>query len=277
MEIALHQDLLIKVLNIKKRFLGMYKVANAGHVGCSLSIAEIVTFVRFAWMKEDDEIILSKGHAAATIYSMLAEEGILSEADIQTFYKNDTYLAAHPPVNKLKRIPFATGSLGHGLSLAAGLGLAQRLKKKDKMIFCIISDGELNEGSTWEAMLFIAHHLLTNVILLIDRNRLQGIGRTEDVMKMEPLDKKLEAFGFNVLLADGHDFTSLEQAKLETQHSKLPTAIICNTTKGKGWKQFEDKVDCHYLPMKEDQYQAIMKEVQLQYDLRIDGLTELQN
>src|SRR5580704_1056920 len=117
---AVHQDLLTKAHNIKRRFLGMYKAVNAGHVGCSLSVAEIITFVRFGWMKNTDEIILSKGHAAASLYSVLAEDGILSEDDIKTFYKNNSYLAAHPPVNKIKHIPFATGSLGHGLSLAAG-------------------------------------------------------------------------------------------------------------------------------------------------------------
>ena len=176
MNSAQHKNLLTKAYHIKSRFLGMYKQANAGHVGCSLSVAEIITFVRFGWMNENDEIILSKGHAAAALYSMLAEDGTLSEEDIQTFYKNGTHLAAHPPVNKIRRIPFATGSLGHGLSLAAGLGLAQKLKKKDKKIFCITSDGEINEGSTWEAALFIAHHQLTNVIWLIDRNNLQGYG-----------------------------------------------------------------------------------------------------
>ncbi len=250
----------------------MYKQANAGHVGCSLSVAEIITFVRFGWMKSDDEIILSKGHAAAALYSMLAEDGTLSEADIQTFYKNDTYLAAHPPVNKIKRIPFATGSLGHGLSLAAGLGLAQKLKKTEKHIFCITSDGEINEGSTWEAALFIAHHNLTNVVWLIDRNKLQGYGRTEDVMKLEPLDKKIEAFGFNVLIADGHDFSSLEECKLSVATATKPTAIICNTTKGKGWKTYEDKVDCHYLPMKDDQFSLIQTEIERDFQEKTEFL-----
>ncbi len=272
MNSAEHKNLLTKAFNIKNRFLAMYKQANAGHVGCSLSVAEMITFVRFGWMKETDEIILSKGHAAAALYSMLAEDGTLTEEDIKTFYRNNTYLAAHPPVNKIKRIPFATGSLGHGLSLAAGLGLAQKLKKKDKKIFCITSDGEINEGSTWEAALFIAHHDLNNVIWLIDRNKLQGYGRTEDVMKLEPLGKKLEAFGFNVLVADGHDFTSLENSKLETRNSKLPTAILCNTTKGNGWKTYEDKVDCHYLPMKDDQYNLILEEVKYDYERRISQI-----
>lgn len=264
--------LLYGALNIKNRFLGMYKQANAGHVGCSLSVAEILTFVRFGWMKEDDEIILSKGHAAAALYSMLAEDGTLSEEDIQTFYKNGTHLAAHPPVNKIKRIPFATGSLGHGLSLAAGLGLAQKLKKTDKQVFCITSDGEINEGSTWEAALFIAHHNLNNVVWLIDRNKLQGYGRTEDVMKLEPLDKKLEAFGFEVVIVDGHDFASMEKAKVISEKLKVPLAIICNTTKGNGWKTYEDKVDCHYLAMKDDQYSLILDEVKSDFERRITAI-----
>jgi transketolase len=264
-----HNDLLHKAFNIKKRFLGMYKMANAGHVGSSLSVAEVITFVRFGWMKEGDEIILSKGHAAASLYSMLAEAGILSESDMQTFYKNNSYLAAHPPVNKIKGVPFATGSLGHGLSLAAGFGLAARLKKSDKQSFCILSDGELNEGSTWEAALFIAHHKLNNVITLVDRNQLQGLGRTEDVMKLDPLDKKFEAFGFNVLMADGHDFSSLERAKLAAIRSVIPTVIVCNTTKGRGWKLYEDKVDCHYLPMKDDQYDLILQEIEDDFQAKI--------
>ncbi|MCW5908389.1 MAG: transketolase [Chitinophagales bacterium] len=261
-----HRDLLTKAYNIKQRFLAMYKMANAGHVGCSLSVAEIITFVRFGWMKDSDELILSKGHAAAALYSMLAEDGTLTEEDIQTFYKNGTYLAAHPPVNKLKRVPFATGSLGHGLSLAAGLGIANKLKKTDKQIFCITSDGEINEGSTWEAALFIAHHKLTNVVWLIDRNQLQGYGRTEDVMKLDPLDKKLEAFGFNVVIADGHDFNSLETCRLSTVNCQLPTVIVCNTTKGHGWKTYEDKVDCHYLPMKDEQYALVTAEVRNSFE-----------
>jgi len=266
-----HKDLLTKAFNIKKRFLAMYKAANAGHVGCSLSCAEMLTFARFGWMKDEDELILSKGHAAASLYSLLAEEGILSEADIQTFYKNDTYLAAHPPANKIKRIPFATGSLGHGLSIAAGLGLAAKLKKNNnKQIFCITSDGEINEGSTWEAALFIRQHQLKNVVWMIDRNRLQGYGRTEDVMQLEPLADKLKAFGFNVLEADGHDFDSFENAKQQVLKSSTPSAIICNTTKGHGWKEYEDKVDCHYLPMKDEQYETIKTEIEQQFNQSVN-------
>ena len=266
-----HSDLLKRAFSVKKRFLGMYKAANAGHVGCSLSCAEILTFVQFGWLTEGDEILLSKGHAAASLYSVLAEAGRLDESDIATFYKNNTYLAAHPPTNKLNGIPFATGSLGHGLSLAAGLGLAAKLKKTDKKIFCVTSDGEINEGSTWEAALFIAHHKLTNVVWLVDRNRLQGFGRTEEVMGLDPLDKKMEAFGFDVIQINGHDFTEFDAAKEKAAKNSRPTAIICNTVKGNNWITYENKVDSHYLPMKEE-YELVMAEVERFYNEQTNNL-----
>jgi len=243
--------------SIKKRLIKMYKAANAGHVGCSLSCLEMIVFIKFELMKEKDEIILSKGHAAALLYSVLAEEGVLSEKDIETFYKNDSNLPAHPPVNKIKGIPFATGSLGHGLSLAAGLGLAADLKKENKKIFCITSDGELNEGSTWEAALFIAHHSLKNISWFIDRNHIQGFGRTEDTLKLEPLDKKLESFGFQTIIADGHSFNSLRDSISQFENEK-PLAIICNTIKGKDLK-LENTVDCHYLPLSDEEYLQLIK------------------
>jgi transketolase len=243
---------------IRKRVIKMYKAANAGHVGCSLSCLEMITYVKFALMKDQDELILSKGHAAALLYSALAESGIISEQDIGTFYKNGTYLSAHPPVNKIKGIPFATGSLGHGLPIAAGLGLAGNLKKNNKKIYCITSDGELNEGSTWEAAMFISHHNLRNIVWLIDRNYLQGFGRTEDVLRLEPLDKKLESFGFQVIIADGHSFASLADSINGFKNEK-PLAIICKTIKGKDMK-LENTVDCHYLPLTEEEYIKFLSE-----------------
>lgn len=236
----------------------MYKAANAGHVGCSLSCLEMITFIKFQLMKDQDELILSKGHAAALLYSVLAEEGTLSEKEIETFYHNGTYLPAHPPVNKIKGIPFATGSLGHGLPIASGFGLAGVLKKSTKKIYCITSDGELNEGSTWEAALFIAHHNLTNVVWFIDRNYLQGFGRTEETLKLDPLDKKLESFGFQVVIADGHSFESL-QTSMDQFENKKPLVIICNTTKGKDLK-LENTVDCHYLPLTEEDFIKLTSE-----------------
>jgi transketolase len=211
-----------------------------------------MVFIKFKLMNAEDELILSKGHAAALLYSVLAEDGTISEEQIQTFYQNGTYLPAHPPVNKIKGIPFSTGSLGHGLSIAAGLGLASRLKKNEKRIFCITSDGELNAGSTWEAALFIAHHNLKNVLWFIDRNYIQGFGRTEDILKLEPLDKKLESFNFEVAVADGHSFDSL-QDKISQFRNKKPLVIICDTIKGKDLA-LENTVDCHYLPLTDEDF-----------------------
>lgn len=259
-------NLLSKALAIKKRFLRMYKFANAGHIGSSLSCAEMLTFVKFACMKDTDHFILSKGHAAAALYSTLAEAGNLSEGDIESFYKNGTYLPAHPPANKIKGIPFATGSLGHGLSLAAGFGMASKLRKDNRSIYCITSDGELNEGSTWEAAMFISQHRLTNVIWLIDRNRFQGFGSTEEVMNLDPLSQKLESFGFTVLEVDGHDFNDLLSTRKGLLEIKKPIVIICNTTKGRGWS-LENTLDSHYLPFKDDEYNAIIHFLDEEYSL----------
>jgi transketolase len=264
--------LIERAYSVKKRFLAMYKAANAGHIGCSLSCAEMLVFLKFAWMKEDDRLILSKGHAAAALYSVLAEAGALSESDIETFYRNGTVLPAHPPVNKIPGIPFATGSLGHGLSLSAGMALAARLKNQARTFFCVTSDGELDEGSVWEAALFISHQNLHNVIWLIDRNMIQGIGRTEEVMALEPLDAKLRAFGFVVTVADGHDFESLGSAREACARPPgrlRPNAIICHTVKGNGISFFKDTVDCHYLPLRDAQYEQAMTEIDAHYR---DGL-----
>lgn len=235
----------------------MYKKANAGHVGSSLSCLEIATFIKFKLMTPSDNLILSKGHAAALLYSLLAENSEISKETIETFYEDGTFLSAHPPINKIAGIPFATGSLGHGLSIAAGLGLANKLGKSNEKTYCITSDGELNEGSIWEAALFISHHNLKNVIWFIDRNYLQGFGRTEDILKLDPLDKKLESFGFDVRTADGHCFDSLQNSVSNAEWGK-PLAVICKTIKGKDLK-LANTVDCHYLPLDEEDYIDLIK------------------
>lgn len=255
-----------RVFSVKKRFLGMYKRANAGHIGSSLSCAEILVFLRFAWMQERDAFILSKGHAVAALYSVLAEANVLSQSQIDSYYRDGTELPALPPVNMLPEIPFATGSLGHGLSLAAGMALGARLNRDERRIFCLTSDGELDEGSVWEAALFIAHHKLTNVVWLIDRNGLQAIGRTEEVLALEPLGEKLSAFGFQVVSAEGHELSSLlaarEQSRSVLQNSQAPVAIVARTFKGNGVEYMHDTVDSHYLPMTDAQYEQALLELE---------------
>jgi len=254
-----------RVFSVKKRFLAMYKKANAGHIGSSLSCAEILVFLKFGWMRADDVVVLSKGHAAAALYSVLAEAGLLTAEEIDSYYEEGTRLPALPPFNAIKEIPFATGSLGHGLSVSAGMAFGARLNRKDKRFFCVTSDGELDEGSVWEAALFIAHHRLSNLVWVIDRNQIQGIARTEDVLTLEPLDAKLRAFGFHVLSVDGHDFAALSSAREEYEREPrpgaAPLAIIANTIKGRGLGSLQNTVDSHYLPMSDAQYEQVLDEL----------------
>ncbi|MEO6599838.1 MAG: transketolase [Polyangiaceae bacterium] len=253
----------------------MYKKANAGHIGSSLSCAEILVFLKFAWMEDHDTFVLSKGHGAAALYSVLAEANLLTPRQIDSYYEDGTELPALPPCNGIKEIPFATGSLGHGLSLCAGMALGARLNRQKRHFFCVTSDGELDEGSVWEAALFIAHHKLSNLVWIVDRNRIQGIGRTEDVMALEPLDAKLRAFGYHVVVVDGHDFASLLAARAECERVwsalSVPVAIIANTIKGNGVSHFQDTVHSHYLPLSDAQYSQAIDDVTRAYDAALSG------
>lgn len=277
---AEHLKLEEHVFSVKKRFLAMYKKAHAGHIGSSLSCAEILVFLKFAWMREDDTFVLSKGHAAAALYAVLAEAKVLSPSQIDSFYEDGTRFPALPPVGAIKEIPFATGSLGHGLSLCAGMALGAQLSRQERRFFCLTSDGELNEGSIWEAALFVAHHKLTNVVWLIDRNHIQGIGRTEQVMALEPLDAKLRAFGFHVVAADGHGFASLLAARDECAHilggqgtsATMPVAILAETIKGNGVRYMQDTVDSHYLPMDDAHYAQALDELAHAHEAAVKGL-----
>jgi transketolase len=262
-----------RAFSVKQRFLAMYKRANAGHIGSSLSCAELLVFLRFAWMGEHDTFVLSKGHAVAALYSVLAEVNVLTPAEIDSYYQDGTLLSALPPFNAFAEIPFATGSLGYGLSLSAGMALGAGLNHEDRRFFCVTSDGELDEGSVWEAALFIAHRKLTNVVWVIDRNRIQAIGRTEEVMALEPLDAKLRAFGYHVVTVDGHDFASLLAARDECMSAidtrGLPIAIIANTVKGNGISYMRDTVDCHYLPMSDAQYEQALDELTRAHEMAL--------
>lgn len=264
-----------RVFSVKQRFLAMYNKAHAGHVGSSLSCAEILVLLRFAWMRDEDTFVLSKGHAVAALYSVLAEQNLLTQSQIDSFYEEGTLLSALPPFNAFKEIPFATGSLGYGLSVSAGMALGAKLNREDRRFFCVTSDGELDEGSVWEAALFIAHHKLTNVVWIIDRNAIQALGRTEEVMALEPLDAKLRAFGYYVVSVDGHDFAALLAARDECMRAvdsrRVPVAIIAHTVKGNGISSMRDTVDCHYLPMDDAGYQQALDEVTRAHEALMNG------
>jgi len=265
-----------RVRSVKRRLLAMCKKAHAGHIGGALSCSEILVFLKFAWMGGDDTLVLSKGHAVTALYSLLAEAGVLTQSQIDSYYEDGTQLPAHPPFNTFAEIPFATGSLGHGLSLSAGMALGARLKQQDRCFFCVTSDGELDQGSVWEAALFSAHHKLDNVVWVIDRNRIQGFGRTEEVLALEPLDAKLRAFGYHVARADGHDFRSLAAARDDCLHARAsgrgPVVIIAETVKGHGMGSLQDTVDCHYLPMTDVQYEQALAALTLADETALGGV-----
>lgn len=244
----------------------LYKASGAGHIGSSLSCLDILIYLYFGVMDKKDKFILSKGHAAAALYTVLNKYGSISDKELKTYYGEGTLFAAHPPCgeNKVKGIIFGTGSLGHGLSLSTGLALSSKLSKKPFNVFCVLSDGDCNEGSTWEAVMFAAQHKLKNLTVIVDNNNLQAFGRTNEVINMEPLKKKWEAFNFEVVEAkNGNDFESLDKAyeKLKKINSDKPKCIIARTTKGSGISFMEDKLEWHYLPLTEEQYQTAIEEI----------------
>jgi len=249
--------------------LHLYKKVQAGHIGSSLSCLDILVYLYFSRMKKNDEFILSKGHAAAALYTVLEKAGKITKKELDSYYMNGTFLAAHPPCcGKLSGITFGTGSLGHGLSLATGLALSTKFTRKKSNIYCIISEGDCNEGSTWEAALFAAHHKLQNLTVIIDNNEIQAFGKSADVINLESLKNKWEAFNFEVALAEnGNEFSSLAKAfkKLDASKSKKPRCIIAKTTKGSGISYMENKIEWHYLPMNDEQFESAINQIKKNY------------
>ena len=248
-----------------KDLLTLYYKANAGHIGASLSCLDILIFLYFNYLDRDDRFILSKGHAALALYVVLANKGLIDRNLLESYYSNGTLLAAHPPCNrKLNGVHFGTGSLGHGLSLATGFAFSTRFTSKKNKACCVISEGDCDEGSTWEAALFAAHHKLNNLLVIIDHNNLQGFGKTEEVINLEPLSEKWKSFNFNVVIAEnGNDFQSIASAfeALNQTDPGKPNCIIAKTTKGSGVSYMENKMEWHYLPMGLAQFEQAMKEI----------------
>jgi len=187
---------------------------------------------------------------------------------LETFYKNGTLLAAHPPCNrKLNGISFGTGSLGHGLPIACGFSLSNRFTKKTNNAYCLISEGDCDEGSTWEAALFASQNQLNDLYVIIDNNSLQGFGKSEEILNLEPLADKWKSFNFDVIIAEnGNDFHSINNAFecLRKNNSNKPKCIIAKTIKGKGVSFMENKMEWHYLPMSDDQYLQALAEINTQ-------------
>jgi transketolase len=221
--------------------------SNASHIGSIFSCLDIIFILyRDFIYKKKNIFILSKGHAGLAYYAVLNQFKKISNKTFNTYYLNGSYLTGHIS-HKVKAVNVSTGSLGQGLSVAVGYALQKKIDKKKEKIFCLISDGECNEGSTWESALFANHYNLNNLIVLIDYNKLQSLTSVKKTIKLEPLKSKWTAFGWKVLQANGHDLTSIKKNIFFASKSKIqPVIIICHTVKGKGAPLMENKVLWHY-------------------------------
>lgn len=243
----------------RKRLLQMHFDSGVGHIGGNLSALDAMLIVFHEYLGEEDKFVLSKGHSAGALYITLWSLGRLQDRDLKQFHKDNTLLAGHPPPEGIADIPFATGSLGHGLSLAAGTALAFKLKGNSAQVVCLTSDGEWQEGSTWEALIFACHHRLSNLTILVDHNNLQGFGSTADVATMSPLWDRLRGFDIDLQIIDGHAPDGI-RAALESGRQRL-RVIVLRTIKGHGVSFMENRMEWHYLPLSEAQFQMAIGEV----------------
>lgn len=252
---------------LRLKVLSLYKKANAGHIGCSLSCIDLLIAGLIHQKRLQDSFILSKGHAAAALYVALNHLGEISDDLLETFYQDGTTLPAHPAPNQHAGIPFATGSLGHGLPIATGIAHANKLSKSDGISFVLMSDGETNEGTTWEAAHYAIQNQLDNLIVLIDRNGLQGFGYTDEILGNSADAHKWKAIGFDVFEADGHNPLELIELieTIKNRSNGLPKVIIAHTIKGKGVSYMENRMEWHYLPMSDELYENAIFDVKKEY------------
>jgi transketolase len=244
-------------IRLRKRLLEITKRAGRGHVGPALSIIEIVDvlyrqvmmnsgdFHSKRWSKRD-RFLLSKGHGCLGLYVVLEDLGLLDELDLSNFCSYESNFGGHPESSTVPVIEFSTGSLGHGMPVAVGLAVAAKLKKESWRVFVVVGDGELNEGSNWEAASHAHKHKLDNLVVIVDYNNMQASGEVSDVLDMHPLKDKWEAFGFETIEVNGHDREELKQALNARRDSSSPLCIIAYTVKGKGIKKAENSSVWHH-------------------------------
>ncbi len=260
-----------KATQIRKDVLKMLARAGSGHTGGSLSCVEILVALYYKVLRhnpkkpkwrERDRFVLSKGHAAPTLYAILADMGYFPKRLLWTLRRLGSPLQGHPSSRMLPGIEVSTGSLGQGLSISNGMALAARIDKLPYRVYCLLGDGELDEGETWEAALTSSHYHLSNLTAIIDHNRIQLDGFTSDIKNTEPIGDKFKAFGFKVMEVDGHNFEELlnafEIAKLERE---APTMIIAHTVKGKGVSFMENKIEYHGVAPTEEELKWILAEL----------------
>ncbi len=256
-------------LRIRRNIIEQSKRANVGHIGSALSIADIIAVLFGDVMNQPgtnypmrDRFILSKGHAALALYAALEAKGTITYEQLNTYCGDGSLLGVHPE-RSLNGIDISTGSLGHGLSIGAGIALAAKIRNHDYKCYVLVSDAECNEGSLWETVMFAAHHRISNLIAVVDDNGQQALGKTREIINLSPLGDKWGAFGWNVHNVDGHDNVQLKQAFESAQNvDNGPTVLIARTLSGKGVSFMEGKVEWHYLPLSDEQYSQALFELE---------------
>ncbi|MDD5067759.1 MAG: transketolase [bacterium] len=257
-----------KAVFLRERILDMGYKGGSGHIAPSLSCVEILVSIYYSgqvslWKKKDpDKFVLSKGHGALGLYAIFADKGILKEKDINDYCKCGNCLVGLAE-HSIPGIEVSTGSLGHGLSIAAGMAFAARADRRRFRTFVMVGDGECQEGSIWEAVLFASHNKLNNLIVIVDRNFQQAIGFTEDILGLEPLDRKFASFGWDVKTVDGHSLKALVNVlkQARARKSDKPLCIIANTIKGKGISYMEKVPIWHYRCPNEQEYEIAKKDI----------------
>ena len=256
---------------VRKGIITSIYAANSGHPGGSLSAADILTYLYFEEMNIDpkypddpdrDRFVLSKGHAAPALYSVLACRGYFPYEELKGLRHIGSYLQGHPDMKHIPGVDMSTGSLGQGLSAAAGMALSAKLRKRDYRVYAILGDGEIQEGQIWEAAMFSGHRKLDNLVVIVDNNNLQIDGEIGNVCSPYPIDQKFAAFNFNVLNIDGHDFAQIGAALKTARETKgRPTAIIAKTIKGKGISFMENNAGWHGKAPNDEQFKVAMAEL----------------
>ena len=264
---------LMKIANeVRKDIVTAVHSAKAGQPGGSLSAAEIFTYLYFEEMnidpkepdKEDrDRFVLSKGHTAPGLYSVLAERGYFPKEDLVTLRHTGSYLQGHPDMKQVPGVDMSSGSLGQGISAAVGMAIAAKLSGASYRVYTLLGDGEIQEGQVWEAAMLAAHHKLDNLVVIVDNNNLQIDGAVDKVNSPYPIDKKFEAFNFHVINIDGNDFEQIESAMNEARTVKgQPTAIIAKTLKGRGVSFMENEAGWHGKAPNDEEYKIAMADLE---------------
>ena len=265
--------MLMKTANeVRKGIVTAVHSAKAGHPGGSLSAAEIFTYLYFEEMNIDpkdpkkadrDRFVLSKGHTAPGLYSVLAERGYFPKEDLKTLRHTGSYLQGHPDMKHIPGVVMSSGSLGQGISAAVGMAIAGKLSNADYRVYTLLGDGEIQEGQVWEAAMLAAHRKLDNLVVIVDNNNLQIDGAIDEVNSPYPIDKKFEAFNFHVINIDGNDFDQIDAAFKEAKTVKgQPTAIIAKTLKGKGVSFMENQVGWHGKAPNDEEYKIAMEDLE---------------